>query len=123
MSMITDARAQIDLIAALHLEVLFEGLAKSARGESNRMTRTETAMPHSKRHDSIQLRDRLALIRSLALRAQGLTSKTDIANGAAQQMREAVSSLPAVAVAAQEATLCPQCMFSMLKAERGTKNS
>jgi hypothetical protein len=69
--MITDARAQVDLIAALHLE--------SANDQCNRVTHAETAIPHSMAHDSVQLRHRLAAVQRLAFLAQGLTIKTDMA--------------------------------------------
>jgi hypothetical protein len=61
--MITDARAQVELIGALHLEALFNVKhSESANDQSNRVTRSVTAIPHSTEFDSLQLRHRLAVI-------------------------------------------------------------
>jgi hypothetical protein len=77
--MIRDVRAQVDLIAALHLEALFKlRYLENAGDQGNRVAHVKTATLHSKEHDSVQLRHRLALIRSLAVLAQGLTIKTDM---------------------------------------------
>ena|ERR1700677_2312926 len=78
--MITDARAHVDLIAALHLEALFNVRPlESANDRTDRVTRSVTAIPHSTEYDSLQLRHRLAVIQTLAVRARGLTVKTDMA--------------------------------------------
>lgn len=78
--MITDARAQVDLIAALHLETLFKmGHLEDAGDKGNGATHPVTAAPHSTEYDSLQLRHRLEAIQALAVRAQGLTIKTDMA--------------------------------------------
>jgi hypothetical protein len=91
--MITDARAQVDLIAALHLESLFKKEhLEDAGDQSNRVTHAATAMPHSTEHDSLRLRHRLAVIQSLAVRARGLTIKIDMAQEAPTQRIDSVSS-------------------------------
>jgi hypothetical protein len=89
--MILDARAQVDLIAALKLEALFKlGRLDSVSEQSTAMT-VETEILHSKMHDSVQLRHRLAAIRSLALLAQGRTIKIDMAKAASNHSNEAIS--------------------------------
>jgi hypothetical protein len=45
----------------------------------------EAVTPHSQEHDPTQLRRRLAVMQSLALRAQGSTVKTDMARAASTQ--------------------------------------
>jgi hypothetical protein len=61
--MITDARAQIDLIASLHLERLFETAhVKNANDQSNRAARPKTEIPGSTENGSLPLRRRLAVI-------------------------------------------------------------
>jgi hypothetical protein len=64
--MITNARAQLDLIATLHLEALFKMGHLDNAGE-------QTAIPRTTEQESLQLERRLAVIRSLAVRAQDLT--------------------------------------------------
>jgi hypothetical protein len=63
--MIKDARSQGELIAALRLESLFKaGYLEDA----------------SARHDdAVRLRRRLEFVQSLAIRAQGLSLKSDMA--------------------------------------------
>jgi hypothetical protein len=74
--MITDARAQVDLIAALHLEALFKmGYLESAGDQP----------------DSQQLRHRLAVIQTLAMRARGLTLKTDMGQDESTRKNNAIS--------------------------------
>jgi hypothetical protein len=81
--MITDACAQVDLIAALHLEALFKmGHLENPSDQSNQVTDSVTAIPHPTEHDSLRLRHRLSVIQSMALRARGLTIKTDMAQEA-----------------------------------------
>lgn len=78
--MITDARAQADLIAALHLEALFKiGHLESAGDGNNGRTHSVAAIPHSAEFDSLHLRHRLAVVQTLAVRARGLTIQTDMA--------------------------------------------
>jgi hypothetical protein len=62
--MIKDARSQSELIAALRLESLFKG------------GYLEDAS--SRRDDAVRLRRRLEFIQSLAVRAQGLSLKSDM---------------------------------------------
>jgi hypothetical protein len=91
--MIMDARAQVDLIDALHLDALFKmGHLEIASDQSNRVTRSVTAIPHSTEYDALQLRHRLAVIETLAVRARGLTVKTDMAQDASARRNDAVSS-------------------------------
>jgi len=80
--MTTDARAQIDLIAALHLEALFK---------MGHLTHSATAIPHSTEQESLQLRHRLAVIETLAVRARGLTIKTDMAQDESTRRNDAVN--------------------------------
>jgi hypothetical protein len=101
--MITDARAQIDLIAALHLDALFKmGHLENVGDQSNRVTHSVTAIPHSTQHDSLLLRHRLTVIQSLALRARGLTIKTDMVQKAPTRRFDSVSSQFPANVAAKE---------------------
>lgn len=101
--MITDARAQVDLIAALHLETLFKmGHLESAGDQSNSATHSETAGPHSTEQDSLQLRHRLAVIQTLAVRARGLTIKTDMAQHESTRRSDAVCSQSPPNAAAEE---------------------
>lgn len=61
--MIAGARAQVDLVAALHLEALFKmGHLENASDQRNSATHSESAGPHSTEQDSLQLRHRLAVI-------------------------------------------------------------
>jgi hypothetical protein len=93
-AMITDARAQVDLIAALHLEALFKtGHLGSASEQSNRAPHSVTANPQSTEHDSLQLRHRLAVIDTLAVRARGLTIKTDMAQNESTWRKDTVCAL------------------------------
>jgi hypothetical protein len=89
MAAIKDVCTQVDLIAALHLECLFNlSPLGSARDQSNGTTRIKTGIPHSKSYDAVQLRHRLEFTRGLAVRAQGLNIKIDMAKAASSQ-REA----------------------------------
>jgi hypothetical protein len=63
--MIKDARSQGELIAALRLESLFKAGYLEAAG--------------TKRDGAVRLRRRLEFIQSLAVRAQGLSLKSDMA--------------------------------------------
>lgn len=66
--MIKDARSQGELIAALRLGSLFKaGYLEDVRGESDRDA-------------AIRLRRRLEFIQSLAIRARGLSLKSDMTN-------------------------------------------
>jgi hypothetical protein len=79
--MIMDARAQVDLIAALHLEALFK---------MGHFDNPITTIAHPTEYDALQLRHRLAVIQTLAVRARGLTVKTDM--GTHQRRNDTVSS-------------------------------
>jgi len=113
--MIADVRAQVDLIASLHLEEMFkmEHLER-ARDQGNRMTHVENAIPHSREHDPVQLRHRMTVIQSLALRAQGLTIKSDMAQYASTRRKETVSSQSPANIAAKEDIYRRQCLVAMI---------
>ena len=101
--MITDVRAQIDLIAALHLGAL-------ASNQSDRAIRSVTSIPHSMEQESLHLRHRLAVIQTLAVRARGLTIKTDMAQDESTRRNGTVSSqLPANAAAEEETSTGRMC--------------
>lgn len=88
--MITDALSQGDLIAALHLE----SLSKSGQ------------MPPVA-DGAVQLRRRLAFVEKLAINAQGLSFKTDMATAAASR---------AAAIVADWRTYLPEdCVAAMIK--------
>jgi hypothetical protein len=90
-----DARAQVDLIAALHLEALFEtGDVENTGNQSNLVKRSANAVAHSTEYDSLQLRHRLAVIETLAIRARGLTVKTDMARDASARRNDIASPQP-----------------------------
>jgi hypothetical protein len=101
--MIKDVRAQADLIAELHLDGLFKmGYLENTGDQIKRVTRFVTAIPHSTEYDSLQLRDRLEIIHTLAVRARGLTVKTDMAQDASTRRNDAVSSRSPANAAAEE---------------------
>jgi hypothetical protein len=101
--MITDVRAQVDLIGTLHLEALFKmGHLENASDQSNPVTHSVTAVPHSTQYDSLQLRHRLGVIQTLAVLARGLTVKTDMAQDASTRRNDNVSSQSAANAAAEE---------------------
>jgi hypothetical protein len=101
--MITDARAQVDLIAAFHLKALLKmGQSENAGNQSNLATRAVTAAPHSPEYDSQQLRHRLAVIQTLAVRARGLTVKTDMAKYASTRKNDTLSLQSANAAAEED---------------------
>jgi hypothetical protein len=102
--MIKDVRAQADLIAELHLDRLFKmGCLDNAGDQSKRVTRSVTAIPHSTEYDSLQIRHRLEVVHTLAVRARGLTVKSDMAQDASTRRNDIVSSQsPANAVAEED---------------------
>ena len=102
--MIKDVRAQADLIAELHLDGLFKmGYLENTGDQIKRVTRFVAAIPHSTEYDSLQLRDRLEIIHTLAVRARGLTVKSDMAQDASTRRNDIVSSQsPANAVAEED---------------------
>jgi hypothetical protein len=90
--MITDALSQGDLIAALHLESLFN---------SGQMPPVAD--------DAVQLRRRLAFVEKLAVSAQGLSFKMGMATAAA---------LRSAAIVADWRTYLPEdCVAAMIKDE------
>jgi hypothetical protein len=100
--MFPDARTQVDLIVALNLEGLFKmGHLGNAGDQSDRLTRSVAPIPHSKEYDSLQLRRRLAIIRNLAVRAPGLTIKTDMAQDASTRRNDDVFSQSSANAAAR----------------------
>jgi hypothetical protein len=109
--MITDSRPQGDLVAAPHLESLFNSGHLGSLGErSNSVTRAEPAIYHPNEHDAVQIRRRLAFVKSLAVGAQGLTIKTDLAvAGGAATLRAASN------IAAWRVYLPEDCVAAMVK--------
>ena len=72
-----------------------------ASDQSNRATHAGTTIPQLKERQAVQLRHRLAVIQSLALRARDLTIKTDMAK-AATHRNDTVSSLRAANAPARD---------------------
>jgi hypothetical protein len=104
--MIKDVRAQADLIAELHLDGLFKmGCLDNAGDQSKRVTRSVTAIPHSTEYDSLQIRHRLEVVHTLAVRARGLTVKSDMAQDASTRRNDIVSSQSPANAVAEEDTL------------------
>jgi hypothetical protein len=102
--MTTDAQSQGDLIAELHLESLF----------NSRTTHAEPEVNFPKR-DDVRLRHRLALVKKLAIDAQGLSFKKDL--GLAGPMEDGSSAaLRAAAIVADWRTYLPEdCVAAMIK--------
>jgi hypothetical protein len=94
--MITDARAYVDPIAAFHLQRISAQVAHS-----------DAEIPHTNDHETVQAHDRLALVRSLARSAQGVSIKTDMARAAAA-LRAAEN------VAAWRTYLSEDCVIAMV---------
>ena len=105
-AMITDARSQGDLIAALHLE--------SVSDKGNRPTYIEPAIRYSNEHDTVQLRNRLAFVHGLAVCAQGLTIKTDMAKAASPERHNSDPSRAAANVATWRSYLPEDCVVAMI---------
>jgi hypothetical protein len=53
-----------------------------------KVRQAEAVVRHTRKHDSVQLRDRLIFVQSLAASAQGLTIKTDMARAAKKSCQE-----------------------------------
>jgi len=106
--MTTDARSQVELIAALHLEGLFKiGHLESVSDHGVQVTQSESVIPYSNELGSTQPRDRLALVQSLAVSAHGLSIKIDKAEVAA-------SSRAAENVATWRTYLSEDCVLAMI---------
>jgi hypothetical protein len=111
--MITDARSQGGLIAALHLESLFNA-GQSVGDKSNRATYVEPAIQYANEHDAVQLRQRLEFIRSLAVSAQGLSIKTDMAKAVSLEKSRAAAFRAAANVATWRTYLPDECVVAMV---------
>jgi hypothetical protein len=114
--MITDARPQGDLIAALHLESLFNPRRLGSLGErSNPVSYEEPAIHYPNEHDAVQIRRRLAFVEGLAVRAQGLTIKTDIGTAGSIEKCSTATVGAAAIVAAWRTYLPEDCVVAMIK--------
>jgi hypothetical protein len=114
--MITDARPQGGLVTALHSESLFNsGHLGSLSERSNPVTCAEPAIHHSNEHDAVQIRRRLAFVERLAVRAQGLTIKTDMATAGSIEKSGATTLRAASNIAAWRAYLPEDCVVAMVK--------
>jgi hypothetical protein len=114
--MITDARPDGDVIAALHLESLVNpGHLGSLSERSNPVTCAEAAIHHPNEHDAVQIRSRLAFVETLAVRAQGVTIKTDIATAGSIEKSGAATLRAAANVIAWRAYLPEDCVAAMIK--------
>jgi hypothetical protein len=114
--MITDARPQGDLVAAPHLDSLFNSGHLGSLGErSNPVTCAEPAIYHPNEDDAVQIRRRLAFVKSLAVRAQGLTIKTDVATAGSIEKSCTATLRAAANVAAWRAYLPEDCVVAMIK--------
>jgi hypothetical protein len=114
-AMITDAKSQGALIAALHLESLFDaGRLVSVGEKSNRATHVRPAIHFSNNNDAAQLRHRLAFIQRLAVRAQGLSFRTDTTSAASPGKSDAATSRAAARVAAWRTYLPEDCVVAMI---------
>jgi len=111
--MITDAPPQDDLIAALHLESLFN-VGQSVGDKRNRATYVEPATHYSNEHDAVQLRHRLEFIQGLALDAQGLSIKTDMAKALSSEKSRAAAFRAAANVATWRTYLSDDCVVAMI---------
>ena len=111
--MITDAPPQGDLIAALHLESLFN-VGQSVGDKRNRATCAESATHYSDEHDAVELRHRLEFIQRLADSAQGLSIKTDMAKDLSSEESRAAAFRAAVNVATWRTYLPDECVVAMI---------
>jgi hypothetical protein len=102
--MTTDAQSQGDLIAELHLESLFNSGATHAEPEV-----------HFPKRDAVRLRHRLALIKKLAIDAQGLSFKTDLSFAGSMENGSSAASRAAAIVADWRTYLPEACVAAMIK--------
>jgi hypothetical protein len=110
--MITDARSQGDLIAALHLEPSIK--ARRGSDESNGATRSNQANLYSTERAAVELRHRLAFVQSLAVTARGSSIKTDMAAAATTEKDNATRLRATANVAAWRTYLPEDCVVSMI---------
>jgi hypothetical protein len=90
----------------IRLESLFNSGHLGSLGErSNPVTCAEPAIYHSNEHDAVHIRRRLAFVKSLAVRAQGLTIKTDVATAGSIEKSSTATLRAAANVAAWRAYL------------------
>jgi len=110
--MITDARSQGDLIAALHLDPSIN--ARRGSDESNGATRSNQANHYSTERAAVELRHRLAFVKSLAVTARGSSIKTDMAAAATTEKDNATRSRATANVAAWRTYLPEDCVVAMI---------
>jgi hypothetical protein len=110
-AMITDARSQGDLIAALHLESSIN--ARRISDKSNGATCNEPTNHYSTERAALLLRHRLAFVQSLAVTARGLSIKADMAEAATAENNAAWSRATAN-VAAWRTYLPEDCVVAMI---------
>jgi hypothetical protein len=114
--MTTDARSQGDLIAELHLESLFNSKHLGSIGDRNNPAKyAEPAIPLPTEHDTVQLRERLAFVKRLAVRAQGLTIKTGMITAGSVEKSDTAALRAAANVAAWRTYLPEECVAAMIK--------
>jgi hypothetical protein len=102
--MTTDLTSQGDLITELHLESLFNSGAMHAEPEV-----------HFPKRDAVRLRHRLALIKKLAIDAQGLSFKTDLSFAGSMENGNSAASRAAAIVADWRTYLPEECVAAMIK--------
>ena len=102
--MTTDAQSQGDLIAELHLESLFNADATHAE--------PEVLFP---RREAVRLGHRLALIKKLAIDAQGLSFKTDLSLAGSVENGSSAALRAAAIVADWRSYLPEDCVAAMIK--------
>jgi len=113
--MITDARSQGDLIAALHLESsVNSGDLRSTRDQSSRETHVEPEIHRPNEHDPVLLRHRLALTKRLVVSAQALSIKSEAETGPVETSSTSASRA-AANVTAWRTYLPADCVAAMIK--------
>lgn len=110
--MITDARSQGDLIAALHLESSINSRRASDKGNS--ATCNEPANHCATERAALLLRHRLAFVQSLAITARGLSIKADMAEAATAEKHNGDWSRATTNVAAWRTYLPEDCVVAMI---------
>jgi hypothetical protein len=103
--MATDAQSQGDLIAELHLESLFNSGA----------THAEPEVHFPRERDAVRLRHRLALIKKLAIDAQGLSFKTNLGMAGSIESGSSPAVRAAATVAEWRTYLPEDCVAAMIK--------
>jgi len=113
--MISDARSQGALIAALHLDALFDaGHLVGVGDRSNRAAHVEPAIHSSNENDAAKLRHRLAFVQRLAVSAQGLSIRSDMTRAASTGASDAATSRAIARVATWRTYLPEDCVAAMI---------